>query len=179
MEKWIDIPGFEQYQVSTLGRVKSKPKHFMKERILEGTIDPNGYVRVMLRKDNKPYSRVVHRLVMIAYNPTQDTWKDVDHINRDRQDNRLINLRWVTRKENSHNRVYKRKDKIMCVDENYNWYESYREAEKITGVSANTIKNDVIGKTNLFSCNTKKDRLKFFKTIEQVNKYWERVECGN
>lgn len=179
MEKWVDIPGFEEYQVSTLGRVKSKPKHFMKEKILTGTIDPNGYIRVGLRKNNKAYCKQVHRLVIESFRPTKDIDKEVDHINRDRQDNRLINLRWVTRKENSQNRVYKRKDKIMCVDENYNWYGSYREAERITGVNANTIKNDVIGKTNLFRCNTKKDRPKFFKTIEQVNKYWERVECGN
>jgi hypothetical protein len=178
MEKWVDIQGFEQYQVSTLGRVKSKAKHFMNEKILTGTIDPNGYIRVGLRKDNKPYNRVVHRLVMENFNPTDDMSKEVDHINRDRQDNRLCNLRWVTRKENSQNRVYKRKDKIMCVDENYKWYQSYREASEMTGVSTNTIKRDVIGKTNLFRCNVK-DRPKFFKTIEQVNQYWEKVECGN
>lgn len=176
MEVWKDIKGFENYQISSIGRVKSKPKHYMPEKILTGTIDKNGYIFVGLRKDNKPYVRAVHRLVLENFKPIDNmNILQVDHINRDRQDNRLINLRWATHKENSQNRVYNRKDKIECFDENYHYYSSYREAEKITGVSANTIKNDVIKKTNLFRCNTNKDRLKFFSSIKEVDKYWKKV----
>lgn len=176
-EIWKDVVGYEGlYQVSSSGRVKSMAKHNMPERILEGTITPFGYKDVCLRKNSTPTVKRVHRLVLQAFEPIENESKyQVDHINRDRLDNRLINLRWVTHQENLKNRVYKRKDKHMVFDENYRVYESYREAERLTGISANTIKNDVIGKTDLFRCNTNKTRLKFFGSIQEVDDYWKKT----
>lgn len=43
----------------------------------------------------------IHRLVAMAYIPNPDNKPEVDHINNNRADNRVENLRWVTAKENS------------------------------------------------------------------------------
>jgi hypothetical protein len=53
-------------------------------------------------KDNKRNMRV-HRLVALAFLHNPNNLTDVDHINCDRSDNNLSNLRWVTHAENMRN----------------------------------------------------------------------------
>ena len=47
-----------------------------------------------------------HRLVAEKYLPNPNNYPQVDHINRVRHDNRVENLRWVTRQENCENRIF-------------------------------------------------------------------------
>lgn len=65
-----------------------------------------GYYRIAIsgsRKNRK--SKYVHVLVMEYFGPPKPgPGYEVDHINRNRLDNRLENLRWVTRLENAHNK---------------------------------------------------------------------------
>lgn len=95
---------FEGYEVSNLGRVKSLNYHRSgKEKIRKtGTCCKLGHQFVTLRKNNKPYERNIHRLVLSTFNP--EGWFEkavVDHIDSNPKNNRLDNLRWVTQKENS------------------------------------------------------------------------------
>ncbi len=64
MEVWKDVAGFEQaYQVSNLGRVKSKiRKGVIKERFLKPFLNNQGYELVDLW-DNTHKKKLVHRLV--------------------------------------------------------------------------------------------------------------------
>jgi len=65
-----------------------------------------GYYRITIggRKNRK--GKYVHVLVMENFGPPKPGPKyEIDHINRNRLDNRLENLRWVTRTENSHNKT--------------------------------------------------------------------------
>jgi len=48
-------------------------------------------------------SRDVHTLLGKAFIPNPHNYTKVDHINQDKSDNRLENLRWVTTQENSFN----------------------------------------------------------------------------
>lgn len=111
MEIWKDIKGFNGlYQVSNLGRVKKtyrkltrlvNPKYATKEIILKGGIFSNGYLFVSLTTDKYKYkSHLVHRLVAEAFieNPLNKT--DVNHIDGNKQNNKVENLEWVTRSEN-------------------------------------------------------------------------------
>ena len=114
IEEWRNVEGFEgQYQVSSLGRVKSVQRkrkiHFglrertVRERILKTEVKGDGYVRVVLSTPTKPNRVYVHRLAAQAFIPNPDNKPEIDHINRNRSDNRVINLRWVTHKENLEN----------------------------------------------------------------------------
>lgn len=109
VEEWRDVIGYEGiYQVSSLGRVKSlsrvaKNRHGyrpIKERILKPAYR-DGYVGVGLRKNTKPTTFLVHRLVAEAFIPNPGGKPCIDHINMIRSDNRVENLEWVTYSENS------------------------------------------------------------------------------
>lgn len=114
MEKWKDIKGYEGlYQVSNKGRVRSLDHYIeatkghpqlCKGRLLKNWIHPEThYVVTDLYKDNIRKHVKTHRLVAEAFIPNPENKPFIDHINRDRQDNRVENLRWVTKTENMNN----------------------------------------------------------------------------
>lgn len=112
-EVWKDIQGYEGlYQVSNLGRVKSLGRfidrlvygnYWQEEKILKPNKTKYGYLIVELRKNKKPKSFLVHRLVAITFIPNSENKPEVDHINADKTNNSVNNLRWVTAKENVRN----------------------------------------------------------------------------
>lgn len=103
-EIWKDIKGYEGlYQISNLGNVKSLSNNFLrKEKILKhGKL--KGYLLVQLSKNGKIKCYRVHRLVAEAFIPNPNNLPQIDHINTDRSDNRVCNLRWCSHKENMNN----------------------------------------------------------------------------
>ena len=104
-EIWKDIPNYEGYQVSNLGRVKSLERidalgHRLKEKILKPQTNSR-YYQVCLCKNSKVKKYFVHRLVWIAFNGTIPEGLQVNHINEVKTDNRLSNLNLMTAKENT------------------------------------------------------------------------------
>ena len=96
---WKTVKDFEDYQVSDNGDAKSLKKGG--ERILKPQPSSNGYLTVCFWKEGKHYTKSVHRLVAEAFIPNPDNLRDVDHINGDRTDNRVENLRWCRHKDNT------------------------------------------------------------------------------
>lgn len=108
-EIWKDITGYEGlYQVSNLGNVKSVDRFCIDGRkrrgqIMKQVIKKEGYLTVGLRKGKGQKIYFVHRLVAEAFIPNTDNKPCVDHINTNKTDNRVCNLRWSTYKENCNN----------------------------------------------------------------------------
>ena len=103
-EIWKEIKGFDgNYSVSSEGRVRSngllKGKN-SKVRILKTELSKKGYLRVGLTKDGKQKKYLVHRLVAIAFLDNPKNLPDVNHKNECKTDNRLINLEWMSRRDN-------------------------------------------------------------------------------
>lgn len=119
MEEWKPIKGYEGfYEVSNLGRVRSLDrivirsdgvKQTIKSKLLKGTHDKDGYLTVGLSKDYKTKQYKVHRLVAETFIPNPDNKPEVDHINTDRTDNTVANLRWCTHEGNCNNALTKKK----------------------------------------------------------------------
>ena len=114
-EIWKDIKGYEGYQVSNFGRVRtfnkiSKRKtksgnsqRVWKDRILKfkGNTYKTGY-RVDLWKDNKPHTLLVARLVAYTFydKDINDLSLTVNHIDGNRLNNNLDNLEIISIKDN-------------------------------------------------------------------------------
>jgi hypothetical protein len=94
-----DILGFEGlYQINRQGEVWScKYKKMMK------TKTERGYIHIELCKDKKRFHTRIHRLLALQYIPNPEKKTDVDHIDRNRSNNDLSNLRWATHRENGNN----------------------------------------------------------------------------
>lgn len=101
-ERWRPAVGYEGcYVVSDWGRVMRLPPSgaYTKGRLLKG-YRPKGYTIFHLRNP-KTKQMFCHVLVAEAFLGPCPSGMEVDHVNRDRSDNRLINLRYVTRHQNN------------------------------------------------------------------------------
>ena len=103
MEKWKYIN--KEYLISNLGNVKSikspngKPSIKQYERILKHKIGKTGYHSVYVGS-----WKFVHRLVAEAYITNTHNKLFVDHIDHNKSNNNIDNLRWVTMEENNKQR---------------------------------------------------------------------------
>ena len=107
-EDWRDVVGAEDcYEVSTLGRVRSKDRDYSKRRgkdIIAHAGTRTHYPMVNLCVKGVKTTRCVHRLVAEAFLPNPDQKPCIDHIDRNRANNVVSNLRWVTHSQNQQNR---------------------------------------------------------------------------
>jgi len=101
-EIWKDVLGYEGiYEVSNLGNVKSlNYNHTKKERILKKCNGTQNYHIVCLHKEGSSKTRKVHRLVALSLIPNPDNKPQVNHIDGDKQNNKIENLEWVNNSEN-------------------------------------------------------------------------------
>lgn len=95
-KEWVDVNGFDDYEVSIYGEVYSK----ITNKILSPAIDENGYYRVALSKNGKSYTKKLHRLVAEAFIPNPNNKPTVNHKDTYKRNNRVVNLEWNTISEN-------------------------------------------------------------------------------
>lgn len=104
MEKWKEIS--EYYLVSNLGKIKSLPRNgtIKVERILKAKTARTGYKEVSLAYRDTRKSKLVHRLVAEAFIPNPENKPCIDHLDFDKSNNCVENLKWVSYEENNKSR---------------------------------------------------------------------------
>lgn len=129
-EVWKDIPEYEGlYQVSNLGRIKSLSRIIkrsngigvlpLKERCIKLSISKrSGYVFGMIFKKGKPKNIKTSILVAMAFlghRPDGTQKIVVDHIDHNKLNNNLSNLRLISQRENSNKKHLKSSSKYVGV----------------------------------------------------------------
>ena len=95
-EKWKEIEGFENYEVSNTGRVRNKEtKHVLKSWLIN-----SGYYVTSLRKEGKGVNNLIHRLVALTFLEQEEGKNIVNHIDNNKLNNCVDNLEWVDHKGN-------------------------------------------------------------------------------
>lgn len=153
-EIWKDVKNFEnKYQISSFGRLRNK----YSGHIYKLTNKNDNYFSVVLYDKGQKKSIKIHKLVAEAFIPNPENKPQVDHIDLNKQNNRVENLRWVTALENIQHNIEKnnfyyvgfynktkinKKGKIVQFDKNMNKIGVYNNsaiASKETGVCQRNI----------------------------------------
>lgn len=141
MEIWKNIKGYEGlYKVSNLGNVKSLDKkdsigRKVTGRIMKPTKRKDGYLEVTLHKGGKGKHYLIHRLVAETFVLNQGNYKEINHIDENKTNNKTSNLEWCNRSYNinygvaNKNRrkalLNKRGKEITQYDKNWNKIKTF------------------------------------------------------
>lgn len=148
-ETWKRIPEYEDYEISNYGRVKSYK--YKKPIILRQDIRC-GYYSVVLSKNGKTKHFTVHELVYFTFNnENKIKGKIVDHIDGNKFNNKLDNLRYISQSENCLASFYNQKKscckKVVAIkDGEEKIFDSIAMASRELNVDASAISKVYKGK---------------------------------
>lgn len=142
-EKLFSIPikDLEHYKIDKLGNIFSLKKQIY----LKQSLNKDGYAYVIIK--NK--QRLIHRLVAITFIENPNNYKEVNHKNEKKNDNRVENLEWCSRKYNAtynnchlrHNDWEKKKVLQFSIDGVFiKEWDYAKEIEKSGIAKANLVK---------------------------------------
>ena len=183
MEQWKKIEGFDGYEVSNKGNVRTNNKithtkrhgerHWKNRKLKQAVVKDRSH-RVALWKDGKDYHFLVHRLVAYAFLGKPENEKmTVNHKDGNRENNNVENLEWVSLGDNIRhafrNGLIKSEKCILILPngEEINCY-SLSEASRQIGRSNGYISGCL--KRNIPIKNTKKEICKIILQSEIINR---------
>lgn len=147
-EIYADAVGFPSYRISTFGNLFSNESEVM----LLYRLDKHGYLRTNIPGVNGTKTVLIHRLVALTFIPNPENKPIVDHIDRNKQNNNVSNLRWATYSENSMNSKINTRNTsgFKCI--------SYVESRKKWQV--------------IIDANKKRHFIGYYDTLEQAVAAW-------
>lgn len=157
MEEWKDIEDYEGlYQVSNLGRIRSKYKYNcrkQKQAIISETeykiIKPinSEYLKVTLVKNRIKKQFKIHRIVAKAFIENPKGKEQVNHIDGNKHNNKVDNLEWNTVKENinhAFNNNLAKHRKIKMIDLKTKDEKIFNRREDIESFLGKKVSQDLI-----------------------------------
>lgn len=118
MEIFKDIKGYPDYQISNRGRVWSAKSN----SYLKPCKNNKGYYLThLIAKNGKRKTELIHRLVALTFIDNPNGYPEVNHKDRNKDNNTVENLEWCTRSQNNRNTSQNRilevyKDNILVFE---------------------------------------------------------------
>lgn len=169
METWktVNIKGLEKYEASDFGNFRISKN---KKNLTINNIN-NGYSKVSFAGKSYP----VHRIVALTYLPNLENKSTVNHIDKNKHNNRLDNLEWATHSEQKYHSVNKIVNSYRPInqidiktDEIINKFNSLKDAGTFIE-NENVSKNLKDAFKNISVCATKKSKSAYGYKWEYVN----------
>jgi len=117
MGDFENIKNYETYGINKIGEIKD----LRTGKIMSQYTEPQGYQKINLRNPDGSNCFLVHRLVAIQFIKKEDNKLEVDHIDRNKSNNNVENLRWADDYEQSDNRGIFKNNK---TGHKYIWFEN-------------------------------------------------------
>lgn len=139
---WKDIPNFEEYyMINEKGEVFSKRKN----TLVVGDVNNYGYHRICLYKDNNKKRFFLHRLVAEIFIDNPNNYREVNHIDGNKNNNHVNNLEWCSRTHNEHhcrrNKIKEYKPYVVLFDDGREMnFEFKSELSSLLHISSTLIK---------------------------------------
>jgi hypothetical protein len=111
-EEYRQIGGYAGYSVSNLGNVQNNRTG----RILRGSLNSSGYLKLNLYVDGVKSTKLIHKLVASAFIGDSEG-EECDHIDRNKQNNHASNLRYCSSSENKRNKNSYNGRRVEYLDE--------------------------------------------------------------
>lgn len=155
-QKTYPIKGFEKYYYLTENfRLIHRPTNKEKKPVID---NHTGYYKFHLWQNNIYKSVYLHRLIAEIFIPNPEGKKYVNHIDGNKLNNTLLNLEWVTCKENIRHYLNDLSGKYRkcCYHPDYGIFLSYNEAAIMFNTTRRSINhmmlNQRANKTPLIPC---------------------------
>ena len=149
-EEWKKIPNYN-YSVSNIGRIRNDNTLLLLKPSLTC-----GYYKVRLSNNGRVKDFMIHNLVYCIFNGISNIPKGyiIDHVNSNKTDNTLTNLRLITLSENVKSALYTTKTNSSCkkveqltlLNEHISFFDSCAEAARALGLDTSTISKVCRGK---------------------------------
>ena len=147
MKEWKIVKNYPDYKISNYGDIFS----IKSNQYLEPRIDYNGYYNIKLINENGRKKMAIHRIVYDTFMGINDNTKVIDHIDRNKINNNINNLREVTLSENAKNCDKKnitltKIHQYSLNNEFIKEWNSFKEIKEILNYNSGNISRCYIGK---------------------------------
>jgi hypothetical protein len=168
---------FEDYEISNFGNCRRNGKE------IKGSIQNRGYKYIQLQRDSKRINLLFHHLVAKCFIGERPNDLVIDHIDRNKLNNNVENLRYITQKENMKNQDRYRddiKEENLVLRKRILQKESAIRTGKIKGTNRvrGTGSLQQRKENNKFRAIIKINKIKYDKTFdtkEEANNYLNEI----
>lgn len=104
-EKYVSLKNYDDYEI--LLKEPHTVRRKNNKRVISESVDCGGYIRLNLKNNNGWKKCYKHKIIAEQFIPNPNNLSEIEHIDRNRTNNLINNLRWISHADNCKNRVVK------------------------------------------------------------------------